>query len=401
MAQTARKSATRKQVSTARARQAPRRRPARRVLVLVATRKGAWLFHGDAARKTWRIDGPHFLGHIINHLVLDPRDGRTLLAAAKTGHLGPTIFRSTDFGHTWKEAARPPAFAKAPEGEQGRAVDHTFWLTPCHANEPNAWYAGTSPQGLFRSEDGGDTWKPFSYINEDSRYRVWMGSVQDGTPDGPKMHSIIVDPRDPKHLYFAMSGGGVHESLDGGRSFKPIVKGMEVVEGFDTANIAFHDPHCVRLCPSNPDRLYQQNHCGIYRLDRPSSEWTRIGKNMPKQVGDVGFPMVVHPRDADTVWVFPMDGQTVWPRTSPEGKPAAYVTRNGGKSWQRLDAGLPRSQAWWTVKRQSMTADAQDPVGLYLGTTNGELWMSRDEGKRWTCLARHLPEIYAVETAEV
>ena len=401
MAHTASKSATRKQSSTARAKRAPRRRPARRVLVLVATRKGAWLFHGDAARKTWRIDGPHFLGHIVNHLVLDPRDGRTLLAAAKTGHLGPTIFRSTDFGRTWKEAARPPAFAKAPEGEKGRAVDHTFWLTPCHANEPNAWYAGTSPQGLFRSEDGGDTWKPFSYINDDPQYRAWMGSVQDGTPDGPKMHSIIVDPRDPKHLYFAMSGGGVHESLDGGRSFVPIVKGMEVVAGFDAANIAFHDPHCVRLCPSNPDRLYQQNHCGIYRLDRPSSEWTRIGKNMPKQVGDVGFPMVVHPRDANTLWVFPMDGQTVWPRTSPEGKPAAYVTRNGGKRWQRLDAGLPRSQAWWTVKRQSMTADAQDPVGLYLGTTNGELWMSRDEGKRWTCLARHLPEIYAVETAEV
>ncbi len=401
MAHTASKSATRKQSSTARAKRAPRRRPARRVLVLVATRKGAWLFHGDATRKTWRIDGPHFLGHIVNHLVLDPRDGRTLLAAAKTGHLGPTIFRSTDFGRTWKEAARPPAFAKAPEGEKGRAVDHTFWLTPCHANEPNAWYAGTSPQGLFRSEDGGDTWKPFSYINDDPQYRAWMGSVQDGTPDGPKMHSIIVDPRDPRHLYFAMSGGGVHESVDSGRSFAPIVKGMEVVAGFDAANIAFHDPHCVRLCPSNPDRLYQQNHCGIYRLDRPSSEWTRIGKNMPKQVGDVGFPMVVHPRDADTLWVFPMDGQTVWPRTSPEGMPAAYVTRNGGKRWQRLDAGLPRSQAWWTVKRQSMTADARDPVGLYLGTTNGELWMSRDEGKRWTCLARHLPEIYAVETAEV
>jgi len=401
MAHTARKSATREQAPIARAKRAPRRRSTRRVLVLVATRKGAWLFHGDTTRRTWRIDGPHFLGHIVNHLVLDPRDGRTLLAAAKTGHLGPTVFRSTDFGRTWKEATRPPAFAKVPDGEKGRTVDHTFWLTPCHANEPNAWYAGTSPQGLFRSDDGGDTWKPFSYINEDSQYRTWMGSVQDGTPDGPKMHSIIVDPRDPAHLYFAMSGGGVHESVDGGRTFAPIVKGMEVVEGFDAANIAFHDPHCIRLCPSNPDRLYQQNHCGIYRLDRPSSEWVRIGKHMPKRVGDIGFPMVVHPRDADTVWVFPMDGTTVWPRTSPDGKPAAYVTRNGGKSWQRLDSGLPKSQAWWTVKRQAMTADAQDPVGLYFGTTSGELWMSRDEGKQWACLARHLPEIYAVETAEV
>jgi photosystem II stability/assembly factor-like uncharacterized protein len=370
-------------------------------VVLVATRKGAWLFHGDAARKTWRVDGPHFLGNIINHLVLDPRDGRTLLAATKTGHLGPTIFRSTNLGRTWKEVAQPPAFAKASNGEKGRAVDHTFWLTPCHANEPNAWYAGTSPQGLFRSEDGGDTWKPLSMINDDPQYRSWMGSVQDGTPDGPKLHSIIVDPRDPKHLYFGMSGGGVHESVDGGRTFTPIVKGLEVVAGFDAANMAAHDPHCIRLCPSNPDRLYQQNHCGIYRLDRPSKEWTRIGRNMPKPVGDIGFPMVVHPRDADTAWVFPMDGQTVWPRTSPDGKPCAYVTRNGGKRWQRLDAGFPKQQAWWTVKRQAMTADARDPVGLYLGTTSGELWMSRDEGKRWICIARHLPEIYAVEVAEV
>jgi hypothetical protein len=269
------------------------------------------------------------------------------------------------------------------------------------ANEPNVWYAGTSPQGLFRSEDGGDTWQPFSYINDDPQYREWMGSVQDGTPDGPKMHSIIVDPRDPAHLYFAMSGGGVHESLDGGKSFTPLVKGMEVVEMFDPANIAFHDPHCVRLCPSNPDRLYQQNHCGIYRIDRPSKEWTRIGRKMPKKVGDIGFPMVVHPRDADTAWVFPMDGTMVWPRTSPAGKPAAYVTRNGGKSWQRLDRGLPESQAWWTVKRQAMSADAQDPVGLYFGTTSGELWMSRDEGQRWIRLAQHLPEIYAVEAAEI
>jgi hypothetical protein len=240
----------------------------RHLLVLVATRKGAWLLHGDPERRVWRLDGPHFLGHIIHHLVLDPRDGRTLLAAASTGHLGPTIFRSTDLGRTWKEAERPPAFARAPEGH-GRAVDHTFWLAPCHANEPDTWYAGTSPQGLFRSEDGGVSWAPFSSINEDPQYRAWMGTVQDGTPDGPKLHSIIVDPRDPRHLYFAMSGGGVHESVDGGDTFTPLVRGLEVVEGFDAGDVTFHDPHCVRLCPSNPDRLYQQNHCGIYRLDRP------------------------------------------------------------------------------------------------------------------------------------
>lgn len=380
------------------ARAAKRAVKARRIVVFVATRKGAWLFHGDAARRAWRVDGPHFLGHIVNHVVLDPRDGRTLLAAAKTGHLGPTVFRSTDFGRTWKEAAQPPAFAKKADGS-GRAVDHTFWLTPSVAAEPNVWYAGTSPQGLFRSEDGGATWKPFSCINDDPQYLEWFGTVQDGTPNGPKLHSIIVDPRDPRHILFGMSGGGVHETTDGGKTFRPLLDGLEVVEGFDAKTPTFHDPHCIRACPSNPDRLYQQNHCGIYRLDRPGERWERIGRKMPKSVGDIGFPMVVHPRDEDTAWVFPMDGQTVWPRTSPDGKPAAYVTRNGGKTWQRLDDGLPAEQAWWTVKRQAMCADAADPVGLYFGTTSGELWASRDEGATWKNVARHLPEIYAVEAA--
>ncbi len=373
----------------------------RGVVVLVATRKGAWLYHGDVARKSWRASGPHFLGHIVHHMVLDPRDGRTLLAAAKTGHLGPTVFRSTDFGRTWKEAAKPPAFARPLEGSTvpARSVDHTFWLTPAHGNEPNVWYAGTSPQGLFRSEDGGVTWEPFSVINDDAQYREWMGAQQDGTPDGPKMHSIIVDPRDPKHLYFGMSSGGVHETTDGGKTFTPIVAGMEVVEGLDASTLTYHDPHCVVMCPSNPDRLYQQNHCGIYRLDRPSTTWTRIGTAMPAKVGDIGFPMVVHPYDASTAWVFPMDGATVWPRTSPGGKPSAYVTRNAGRTWKRLDQGLPGKDAWWTVKRQAMAADMRDPVGLYFGTTSGELWMSRNEGEKWSLLARNLPEIYAVETA--
>ncbi len=371
------------------------------VALLVASRKGAFILKADAARRRWKLSEPIFLGQIVHHLVLDPRDRRTMLMAARTGHLGPTVFRSADAGRTWKEASRPPAFPKAPEGQKGQVVDHTFWLTPGHASEPRAWYAGTSPQGLFRTEDGGDTWEPVPGLNDHPEYREWMGSVENGTPDGPKLHSVIVDPRDPAHLYLGMSSGGVHESLDGGRHWKPLVRGLEVVEQLDPSKLSFHDPHVVRLCPTRPDRLYQQNHCGIYRLDRPSEEWVRIGKAMPKAVGDIGFPLALHPRDPDALWVFPMDGSGVWPRTSPDGKPAAYVSRDGGKSWKRLDAGFPRRDAWWTVKRQAMTADAHEPVGLYLGTTSGEVWASRNEGERWSCLARHLPEIYAVEAAEV
>ena len=409
---TARKGPARKAGANTAVKRSTGKSAPKRVAILVATRKGAWIFHGDAARRSWKADGPHFLGHIVNHVVLDPRDGKTLLAAAKTGHLGPTVFRSTDMGRTWKEAAKPPAFDKAADGagenagenageRSGRVVDHTFWLVPGHASEPGVWYAGTSPQGLFRSDDDGVTWHGASYINSDPQYVEWMGAQQDGTPDGPKMHSILIDPRDKDHMYFAMSSGGVHETSDGGKSFKPLVAGLEVVEGFDPNTLTFHDPHCVRMSPSNPDRLWQQNHCGIYRLDRPGTTWERVGKAMPKKIGDVGFPMVVHPRNADVAWVFPMDGSTVWPRISIDGKPAVYGTKNGGKTWTRMAAGMPAEQGWWTVKRQAMCADAQDAVGLYFGTTSGEVWASRDEGAKWACIARHLPEIYAVETAEL
>ena len=369
------------------------------VALLIATRKGAFVLKTDKARRAWKISGPMFFGHTVHHLLLDPRDRRTLLLGARTGHLGPSVFRSTDFGRSWKEAARPPAFPKAPEGQKGRVVDHVFWLSPGHASEPKLWYAGTSPQGLFRSEDGGDTWDPVSGFNDHPMYSQWTGGEQDGTPDGPKLHSILIDPRDPRHLYIGMSSGGVFESLDRGEGWKPLNGGCRADFRPDPYPEYGHDPHCVRLHPLAPEVLYQQNHCGIYRMQRPDGIWMRIGTNMPKAVGDIGFPLVLHPRDPDTVWVFPMDGSSVWPRTSPQGKPAAYVTRNAGRTWQRQDTGLPRAQGWFTVKRQAMTADAHQPVGVYFGTTGGEIWASRNEGRSWNCVARHLPHVYAVEAA--
>jgi hypothetical protein len=369
------------------------------VALLIATKKGAFILTADPLRRDWTMEGPIFLGHSVHHLVLDPRDRHTLLMAAKTGHLGPTVFRSTDFGRTWKEAAKPPAFPKAPGGEKGEVVDHVFWLTPGHASEPQVWYAGTSPQGLFRSEDAGETWEAVSGFYDHPLRPQWTGGGQDGTPDGPKLHSINIDPRDPHHLYLGMSGGGVFESTDKGGDWKPLNAGC-LADFLPTPYPEYgQDPHCVRLHPAAPDILYQQNHCGIYRMDRTEGRWSRIGETMPPAVGDIGFPLVLHPRDPDTVWVFPMDGTQVWPRTSPEGKPAVYGTHDAGKSWQRLDNGLPRSQAWVTVFRQAMTADAHDPVGVYFGTTCGEVWASPDEGAQWRCVARHLPQIYAVEAA--
>ncbi len=371
-----------------------------RVALLIATRKGAFMLSSDSLRRDWKLSAPIMLGNIVHHIVLDPRDRRTILMAARTGHLGPTVLRCADFGKKWKEAEKPPAFPKAEEGQKGLVLDHVFWLAPAHASEAGAWYAGSSPQGLFRSEDEGTSWEGVAGFNQNPMRETWTGGERDGTPDGPKMHSILIDPRDPNHMYIGMSSGGVFESRNKGVSWKPLNQGC-AADFIPIPDPEYgHDPHCVRLHPLMPDRLYQQNHCGIYRMERAEGRWIRIGKNMPKKVGDIGFPLALHPRDPDTVWVFPMDGTAVWPRTSPEGKPAAYVTRNAGKTWKRQDNGLPSSQAWWTVKRQAMTADTRDPVGIYFATTSGEVWGTRNEGERWTCLARHLPHVYSVEVAE-
>ena len=372
---------------------------ANKLHILVGTRKGLFVLSADRARKRWSMAGPHFLGQTVNHALIDPRDGRTLLASVKAGHLGPTVFRSPDLGRTWKEAKRPPAFPKAGAGEEGVAVDHVFWLTPGHAKTPGRWYAGTSPQGLFVTQDGGDTWDSVAGFNANRANDPWIVKGSDGPPDGATLHSINVDPFDPAHIYLGLSAGGIFESRDEGATWKPLNRGC-VADFLPDPDAEYgHDPHCLRVHPKVRDVVYQQNHCGIYRLDRKASRWVRVGENMPKAIGDIGFPMVLHPRDAKTLWVFPMDGTTVWPRVPIGGKPAAYVSRDAGASWKRLDKGLPPAQGWFTVKRQAMCTDGLDSAGLYFGTTSGEVWASFDEGEAWHCLCLHLPEIYAVESA--
>jgi hypothetical protein len=371
------------------------------VALLIGTRKGAFILRGDKRRRRWKMLDGMFIGAVIHHMMLDPRDKSTMLMCARTGHLGPTIFRSDDFGKTWREAKKPPAFPKAPEGQAGEVLHHNFWLAPGHVSEPGIWYVGSSPPGLFRSEDGGVSWEGVTGFNEHPLRSSWVGTAEDAPPGGATLHSIMIDPRAPNHMYFCLSAGGVFESTDRGATWKPLNKGL--ISDFlpvPDAEVG-HDPHCMRMHPLMPDRLYQQNHFGIYRMDRSEALWVNVGKNLPKVVSDHSYPIVLHPREPDTTWVFPLDGTFPLGRVSPNGRPATYVTRNGGKSWRRQDKGFPKSHGWFTVKRQAMTADDHDPLGLYLGTTGGEVWASNDEGDSWTNLAMHLPEIYSVEAAEL
>lgn len=376
------------------------------IALLVGTRKGAFILHGDKTRRKWQAPVGMHIGSIIHHMVMDPRDHRTILMTSHTGHLGPTIFQSTDLGKTWKEATKPPAFPKAPEGQKGLAVHHNFWLTPGHASEPRVWYVGTSPAGLFRSEDDGMTWEGVTGFNNHPKYNP-PPKEDETPPDGQTLHSIMIDSRDPKHMYIGLSSGasGVFESKDQGKDWTPINKGVNGFEAYGVPADAEvgQEPHCMRIHPLNPDRLYQQTHAGVYFMNRPEGVWKRVGENLPKEHGisDYSFPIVLHPRDPDTVWLFPLDGGFPLGRITPDGMPATYITRNFGKTWKRQDKGLPKGDGWFSLKRQAMTTDSRDPVGVYFGTTGGEVWASRDEGESWTQIANSLPEIYSAEVAEL
>ena len=375
-------------------------------VLAIGTIKGGFLLRSGPARRKWELSGPFHLGSQVHDFRLDPRDGRTLVMSSTGGHLGPTIFRSTNKGRTWSEASRPPQFKKLAKkkratrstGTLGMSVKINLWLTPGHASEPGVWYCGASPQGLFRSTDGGNTWRGVPGWNEGRNWWNWTAGGKNETPAGALLHSVCVDPRDAKHMFLSLSIGGTFESFDRGASWKPLNRGVEA-DFLPEKNPEFgQDPHCMIMHPADPSRLYQQNHCGIYHLDRDGGEaWTRIGRRMPKRIGDIGFPIVGHPTDANTVWVFPMDGTAIWPRTSPDARPAVYRTRDAGRNWERLDRGLPPRNAWLTVFRQAMDADdVRRAPGVYFGTTSGELWASRDGGESWTRLAEHLPRILSV-----
>jgi hypothetical protein len=243
---------------------------ARNIRLLIGTRKGAWICRGDSSHADWVMEGPIHLGQIVSHLVVDRRTGGTMLMAVATGHLGPTIFRSTDGGGTWVEAKRPPAFEKTADPAIARAVDHTFWLENGHADEPGVWWAGTSPPGLFVSEDDGITWDGVAGFNDNPMYRE-MGPARrrnaGRTVAQPGRHRPA---RRSSHVPRHLDRGRLREPrprrAHGRRSTRA---SRRISCPIPTPNIG-QDAHYIALAPTMPDRLWQQNHCGIYRLDRPA-----------------------------------------------------------------------------------------------------------------------------------
>src|SRR5919198_6496578 len=362
------------------------------VLVLAGTRKGLFLLRSDDSRRKWELEEPLLQGWEVFHAIQDPRDG-SLYAAANHDVYGATVHRSTDGGKTW---ARSEGLG-LPE-ESGLKLEKTWHVEPGRDSEPGRLWLGGAPGVLFRTDDSGESWEVVQGLLDDPTRERWNPGA-----GGMCTHSIQLDPSDANRMYIGISAAGVFRSEDAGESWTPANKGT-------AADFFPDDPfpevgqcvHKVLLHPAQDGRLWQQNHCGVYRSDDHGESWERLEENgLPSAFG---FPVAIHHEKPDTAFVIPEDsarGGEVGGgnRVTSEGRLGVYRTHDGGASWELASNGLPE-RAWVEVVREGMASDRQDPVGIYFGTKSGSIFISTNEGDEWAEVARHLPAVLSVETAE-
>jgi hypothetical protein len=362
--------------------------------LLVSTRKG--LFRIVRGRGEWAIDGADFLGDNVTLSLTDPRDGRSY-AALDHGHFGVKLHRSTATG--WEEIAAP-AYPPKPEGLEendmwGRPIPWTttrVWaLQAGGADEPGVLWCGTIPGGLFRSNDHGDTWAMMRSLWDHPKRKQWSG----GGADWPGIHSIIVDRRDSRRVWIAVSTGGVWLTEDGGATWRQTGAGMraEYVPPELVHDPIAQDVHCLTQCAAAPHRMWVQHHNGIFVSSDEGRGFTEVTGVEPSAFG---FPVAVHPRDADTAWFVPeIKDEKRIPR---DGRLVVNRTRDGGKSFETLTQGLPQTHAYDVVYRHALAIDDSGDR-LAFGSTTGGLWITEDGGDYWTEVTHTLPPIYAVRFA--
>ncbi|MBI4466290.1 MAG: exo-alpha-sialidase [Acidobacteria bacterium] len=357
---------------------------AREVQLLVGTRKGGFLLRSDLRRKSWRVEGPFFAGWEVNHLIRDLRCGR-LWAAINTTWWGNDLQASDDGGKSWRKASAGLGFAP----ERGLNLNRIWHVTPDRASRPERLWCGVDPGALFRSDDGGENWTEVRSLTDHPTRSAWQPGA-----GGLMVHTILPDPQNEQRIHVAISAAGCFRSEDDGQSWQPLNKGVRADFLPTTFPEVGQCVHRMTLDPVNPGILYQQNHCGQYRLDEGGSVWTDIAQGLPSRFG---FPIVAHPHESGTIYVVPEQADQY--RFTPEGRLRVYRSKNGGKSWQPLTRGLPQQNAYLAIMRHAATADTCDPAGIYVGTTTGEIFYSADSGNSWSLMPTHLPPILSLEAA--
>ncbi len=388
-----------------------------KVRVLVGTRKGAFILTSDGKRTKWDISGPHFAGWEIYHVKGSPVDPNRLYVSQTSSWFGQIIQRSDDGGKTWYQPGTPPGEPTTtpdgmPKGESNKFVYDTsspsgkpltthqwydgtqhpwefkrVWHVEPSLNDPDTVYAGVEDAALFRTTDGGKTWKELSGLRGHGTGSQWTPGA-----GGMCLHTILLDPADENRIFVAISAAGTFRTDDGGKTWKPINRGLKSPYIPDpNAEIGFC-VHRIALHRSRPNVLFMQLHGGVLRSDNAGDSWQEIHGNLPS---DFGFPIDVNANEPNTVYVIPINPDLG--RYPPEGKLRVYRSRIGGKEWEPLTRGLPQKDCYVNILRDAMAVDALDPCGIYFGTTGGQVYASADGGDSWNAVMRDLPAVLSVE----
>jgi BNR/Asp-box repeat len=379
-----------------------------KVRVLVGTKKGAFVLTADGKREKWKVSGPHFAGWEMYHLKGSPADPNRIYASQTSGWFGQVIQRSDDGGKTWNtpDGTPPPAPGEPPKGESNKFVyegevgkhlwyDGTphpwefkrIWHIEPSLTDPDTAYAGAEDAAIFKTTDGGKTWKELPGLRS-AKSQLWQPGA-----GGMAVHTILLDPKNEKRIYVAISAGGAFRTDDGGKTWRPINRGLKSqYELPDPDAEVGHCVHRIALHPSRPNVLFMQKHWDVLRTDNAGDQWKEVSGNLPT---DFGFPIDVHAHEPETIYVVPIKNDSE--HFPPDGKLRVYRSKTGGNEWQALTKGLPQKDCYVNVLRDAMAVDSLDKCGIYFGTTGGQVYCSPDGGNSWNTVVHDLPAVYSVE----
>ncbi|GAB2621550.1 exo-alpha-sialidase [Nocardioides ginkgobilobae] len=357
-------------------------------VLMVGTRKGLWVGRSDAARRDWEWSGPHSDMEEVYSCLVDVRGERPrLLVGASSPWLGPQVRISEDLGATWKDAEEPPRFPADVDASVERV-----WQLVAGAG-PGVVYAGTEPGAVFRSSDGGHTFTLERGLWDHPHRSEWGAGY-----GGQAFHTILPHPSDPSSVLAALSTGGVYATTDGGETWEPRNQGVSAVFLPEGQQYPAYGQcvHKVARHPSRPERLYLQNHGGVFRSDDEGASWTSIADGLPS---DFGFPVVAHPHEPDTIYTFPLGGGEG--RYPVDAQARVWRSRDAGDTWERLGDGQLPDSFFVGVMRDAMCVDDHPEAGVYVGARNGSVWVSPDSGETWHCAVRDLPDVMCVRAAAI